>query len=409
MVDFSQVIDILLGNTPVEQVSDSRGNVLWSSAPVVLKNYFYVEDASGQANTLRILKGGGGSAPTVEVFCSTDRVNWTSMGSTSTTPITATVPANGKLYLKANTERFGGGWDGENNINCNASFNVGGNIMSMLNGDNFEGSTFAPNTTHNFGCMFKWSNVVDASNLVLPDTVTSYCYWGCFYGCASLTKAPVLPATIMAEECYNAMFYGCGSLTTTPALPATTLANNCYFGMFNGCGSLTSVPVLPATTLATGCYSYMFQGCLMLNRIVTYAQDISANNCVFNWLLDASATGDFYNMACTTYPSGTSGIPSGWTEHHTTASTIDVTITNTSNYSSATYQIDSGTEQPINVTGTTSFTVPATATSLTVNRNGRGVTDILGVCGITSDSEFTTVIPVGKMSDNVSIDLVNLM
>ena len=34
------------------------------------------------------------------------------------------------------------------------------------------------------------------------------------------------------------MFYGCTSLTTAPSLPATTLANNCYMNMFYGCRSL---------------------------------------------------------------------------------------------------------------------------------------------------------------------------
>lgn len=34
------------------------------------------------------------------------------------------------------------------------------------------------------------------------------------------------------------MFYNCTSLTTAPALPATTLANFCYAYMFNGCISL---------------------------------------------------------------------------------------------------------------------------------------------------------------------------
>ena len=32
----------------------------------------------------------------------------------------------------------------------------------------------------------------------------------------------------MADYCYDSMFYGCTSLTQAPALPATTLANYCY-------------------------------------------------------------------------------------------------------------------------------------------------------------------------------------
>lgn len=88
---------------------------------------------------------------------------------------------------------------------------------------------------------------------------------------------------------------------------------------------------------------------------------------------------------------------------------INVTITNTSNYSGATYQIDDGTVEPINETGTTSFIISPNTTTLTVNRNGKGVTEINGVEDMTSDPEWTTVIPVNKMSTNVSIDLVSLM
>lgn len=88
---------------------------------------------------------------------------------------------------------------------------------------------------------------------------------------------------------------------------------------------------------------------------------------------------------------------------------INVTITNTSNYSGATYQIDDGTVEPINETGTTSFIISPSATNLTVNRNGKGVTEMNGVQGITSTTDWVAVIPVNKMTTNVSIDLVSLM
>lgn len=385
MIDFSQVIDILLGNTPVEQVSDSRGNVLWSSAPVVLLNYFYVEDKSGQNNTMSITKSSG-NAPTIEVFKSTDGTNWESMGSTSTTAITATIPANGKLYLKATANAWGTP-SYYNTINTTGNCNVGGDIMSLLYGDNFTGeeTTFPSGSTYNFMGLFQ-------SNTHLVDT-----------------SSLILPATTLAEECYYNMFAGCTSLTAAPALPATTLANGCYYNMFNGCTSLTAAPELPATTLVANCYRTMFQSCTSLNKVTTYAQDISASYCLLYWLNGVSLTGTFYNMACTTYPEGASGILNSWTELHTKEAYINVTITNTSSYSGATYQIDSGTAQPINETGTTSFAVPVTSTTLTIHRNGKGVTEVGGICGISSDSEWTTVLPVNKMSDNVNIDLVNLM
>lgn len=73
--------------------------------------------------------------------------------------------------------------------------------------------------------------------------VPAWCYFGLFKECASLTQAPTLPATILANGCYYFMFYHCTSLTQAPALPATTLTNLCYNSMFQGCTNLNSIDV----------------------------------------------------------------------------------------------------------------------------------------------------------------------
>jgi hypothetical protein len=86
-------------------------------------------------------------------------------------------------------------------------------------------------------------------------------YRSMFRLCTSLTSAPNLPATTLANYCYHGMFYGCTSLTSAPALPATTVFAQCYSQMFFGCISLKSLPALPATTLPDNCYSNMFNGC----------------------------------------------------------------------------------------------------------------------------------------------------
>lgn len=95
-------------------------------------------------------------------------------------------------------------------------------------------------------------------------SMSGYCYYAMFNNCASLAKAPDLPATTLAKYCYAYMFNGCENLTTAPILPATTLTNNCYDSMFQNCISLATVPNLPATTLSDSCYRYMFYGCISL-------------------------------------------------------------------------------------------------------------------------------------------------
>lgn len=195
-------------------------------------------------------------------------------------------------------------------------FNVSGNIMSLLYGDDFNGQTNLEGKDNAFRNLFtRCSYLIDASNLILPaTTLADYCYDGMFADCTSLTTAPELTATTMAYRCYQYMFSNCTSLTTAPSiLPATTLANECYSYMFQKCISLTTAPELPTTTLADYCYSYMFKGCTSLSNITMLATDISAFNCLYYWVQDVSSTGTFVkhpNM--TSLPSGISGIPESW-------------------------------------------------------------------------------------------------
>ena len=343
MIDFSQVTNITLGGTSVEQIADSQGNILWSAYVDPSTVYFYVEDTSGQSNTLTINKGNN-SAPTITVYKSSDGTNWNSIGNTSTTGITATIPANGKLYLKATANS----WSTStyfNKITASGAHNVGGNIMSLLYGDEFKGKTVFPSgSTYNFRNLFNNNTkLVSAENLVLPaTTLVSSCYSFMFQGCSSLTTAPALPATTLTDYCYQDMFRGCTSLTTAPALPATTLANSCYYNMFNNCTSLTTAPALPATTLTEHCYQNMFNGCTALTTAPELPYSTLANSCYStmfnncsnlktvvyygkspntalythsNWLNSVSATGDFYNLRGAVFSSGASGIPSGWTTH----------------------------------------------------------------------------------------------
>jgi len=110
------------------------------------------------------------------------------------------------------------------------------------------------------------------------------------------------------------MFGDCTSLTSVQSeLPATTLANMCYLAMFMGCSGLTTAPQLPATTLANYCYQSMFRDCWKLNYIKCLATDISAYECTWNWVYDVPSSGTFVKAASMTWPSGDSGIPSGWT------------------------------------------------------------------------------------------------
>ena len=127
--------------------------------------------------------------------------------------------------------------------------------------------------------MFQLCTSLTTAPSLPATTLADGCYYEMFHLCTSLTTAPELPATTLANKCYNGMFKGCASLTTAPSLPATTLAELCYGGMFLDCTSLTTAPSLPATTLAVYCYGRMFQGCTSLTIAPSLPATTLADDC----------------------------------------------------------------------------------------------------------------------------------
>lgn len=110
------------------------------------------------------------------------------------------------------------------------SFEVLGNIMSLVLGDSFTGSTAQ---TFNFSDLFHGSTtLINAENLILPDYLSDYCYYGMFMGCTNLETAPVLPATDFNKlACYRDIFYDCSKLDYIECLVESG------FSSFNGDGA----------------------------------------------------------------------------------------------------------------------------------------------------------------------------
>ncbi len=119
-----------------------------------------------------------------------------------------------------------------------------------------------------------------------------------FYsGCKTMTSAPKLPATNLADYCYYSMFKGCTSLTAAPELPAETLKNRCYYEMFKNCSSLSSV-----TIKATSAENHAWGGV-----------SVALNE----WLSGTASEGTVYAPAAAISSDGTANnlsdyIPSGW-------------------------------------------------------------------------------------------------
>lgn len=267
-----------------------------------------------------------------------DGQTWTALASGSASP---TVTAGNKIMWKSELTPTSS--NGIGKFSATANFNVQGNIMSLLFGDNFTNKTDLTGKDYAFYRLFyQNTNIKSANNLILPattlanacyremfqgctklttapsvlpaTTLASGCYREMFQSCTSLVTAPELPATILANFCYSNMFYGCTSLVNAPELPAEILASGCYSNMFRACTSLTTAPELPAITLKNWCYETMFRGCTKLNYIKAMFTTIPSDTYTSNWVDGVASSGTFVkNSAATWYVTGVHGVPDGWT------------------------------------------------------------------------------------------------
>lgn len=153
---------------------------------------------------------------------------------------------------------------------------------------------------------------VNGGNISLP----TYNFFKLFMSCANLIRADQLklPSTTLGTYCYRSLFEGCTNLETIPSLSAVTLNTGCYYRMFRDCESITSSPILFSPALVSNCYYHMFYGCSNLSKITCLAINISASGALTGWTTNVSSTGTFYKRAAnTSWPTGTAGIPTGWT------------------------------------------------------------------------------------------------
>lgn len=279
-------------DTIVEAYSEKDGET--SMIVSQLCEYNDVHDYSLDYLTFDILTDGVirwatyGTGQTKTIQYSINDGTWTNI--TAGNSSTISVLSGDKVRFKGNNTSYSNdksrysGFDS----GCTASFNIEGNIMSLVYGDNFVGNT-ALTGTYNFCSMFKQSKCISAENLVLPSTT-------------------------LTNYCYRAMFSKCSNLTTPPELPATTLATACYYYMFEEC-AFSKAPDLLAETLVTQCYYAMFTGCTSLNYIKCMATSINASQCKNNWVAGVSQSGTFVKSSSiseSTWGRGSSNIPTNW-------------------------------------------------------------------------------------------------
>lgn len=169
--------------------------------------------------------------------------------------------------------------------NANKTYNLSGNIMSLVYGRDFVGKHSLEHMEVGYGYRFDtifqglcagndspYDNidyddclgtyVVDASNLILPtDVVSNNSYYCMFANCNKLIKAPKIPAVKIVSTiyeshygCFSYMFAGCTSLKEFELIPKplditwrdgdrSGTYNDMYVCMFLNCVNLENIEI----------------------------------------------------------------------------------------------------------------------------------------------------------------------
>lgn len=191
-------------------------------------------------------------------------------------------------------------------------------------------------------CMFgDCHSLTDVPDLLCEGMLPGSAYRWMFSNCKSLSKAPKILATGVNYCSMQHMFENCVSLVTAPEIHVTATTGNyglgfmfdgctnlknvqralppieninlnTYYNMFQYCTSLEKAPILPIEDVGTANpYHMMFYMCSKLKWVACYRK--SGSDSATNWLNGVSPTGTIWVYRDTTYPSGISGIPNGWT------------------------------------------------------------------------------------------------
>jgi len=185
---------------------------------------------------------------TIQYQISTDKGKtwgeWQSKESNATIAgaLITSVSSSTVIRVKGNNSTYCNDYTGAdyhyNYFSSTAEYEVSGNIMSLIDGDNYASSTTLASagafcylfSDHGSAIGDGRGKLVGADNLILPaTTLTTSCYEGMFHNCTGLTVAPKLPATTGAANCYKAMFEGCSNLLTVTCMltnPSTSYTSN---------------------------------------------------------------------------------------------------------------------------------------------------------------------------------------
>ena len=174
-------------------------------------------------------------------------------------------------------------------FSASGNYHAFGNTMSLLFYDNYYDRQLDSNAYRvAFGALFYQDTHILTAPLLPATKLSAYCYINMFRGCSNLvTAVRVLPAMAIPSRGYQRMYYNCTNLRVASILLCNTIGSQACLNMYSNCGNINYIKCL-ATTIGT--------------------YGTSA------WVEGLSLTGTFVKAAgMEDWPTGISGIPSGWT------------------------------------------------------------------------------------------------
>ncbi len=263
------------------------------------------------------------------------------------------VPIGSKIYLKGNNPNgFNQNSSAYYEINFYKSStysyckcNIGGYITSLLALENFHLIDNIPNYTFNH--LLDGNTGLKSAETLITSNITSVgnsSFKYCFNNCSSLVTAPTFEnVTSTMESSFECCFQGCTSLVTAPMFErVTSVGNTCFSQCFINCTSLVTAPTFEnvisvgryglqscfqgCTSLVTApnfrnltsaseiyCFRNCFSNCISLGIIIAPRPSSWSTSYFTDWVKDIPSTGTFYKKKGLEIPTGTSGIPEGWT------------------------------------------------------------------------------------------------
>jgi hypothetical protein len=139
-------------------------------------------------------------------------------------------------------------------------------------------------------------------------------YQNMFFNCTNFDDGGDIYISAKVVDAYGlgAMFSGCTSLKTAPYLSRIKEVDDWGMAYMFANTAITTAPVLSATTVSPySTYQNIFEGCLNLNYVKIALTEWNTT-ITPNWLSGVASEGTIETNA-TNIPTGSSGVPNGWT------------------------------------------------------------------------------------------------